>query len=792
MKFFSKKGWFSLFIFLLLSTTSCSYTEDINSLKNRVSELESAVLDLQEAFKEGKFISSLEPITDPYEGFLITFSDRSSIVLRQGKDGNEGVTPLIKIDNDGYWVVSYNNKETYQLIRDENNEPILAIGRTGNPGISVKVSVEKGYFVFQLYSPDDPDTIIETIPTSYSVNPANILKSVVEDANNGVITLTMEDGSEFLFNLDVIFPTSIVLLTDHIELFRNNPSSSFEFRINPSNAFVNWVYEGENPNIQLDKISSSRAGDSQSYVTVPGHYRITAVTPSVNENGERKVGQYTVKVESNDSNVEGEDVVALVITTKDGRGNNIQITSSLMSIAYDTRPQIYNLTVGGIEAIRTDSETFYVKIPYTVDTSNLPFECESNSQLTVNGVTSPSNINLSKPVRIEATLNDVSKVYTLIGYYSELPILYIDTPSPILSKDEWIKKSSIIVANAGEYNTQFQEVQMKGRGNSTWQQPKKPYAIKLDKKAELLGLPKHKRWVLLANYIDKTNLRTEASMFLGRQSRLDYSPRTKFVEVVLNGEFLGLYQLTEQLKIDENRVNVNEDGFLLEVDSRAGQDPDDIYFSVENIPNPVVIKDPDLNYDSEEVEFIKNYLTSVSTAISKLDTDANSAEFEELIDLDSFIDWYLVNEVTRNNDACFWSSCYMNLKRGGKLKMGPLWDFDLAIGNTIDNGSDNPEGFWLKITIPWYISLFKNEKFVEKLKYNFNQIYNTRFGWYDYIRLNRDDIREAYFGNVVKWQLWQSKTDQNMINIAFNNEVENMIGWLETRLNWMKAEFDKI
>ena len=65
-------------------------------------------------------------------------------------------------------------------------------------------------------------------------------------------------------------------------------------------------------------------------------------------------------------------------------------------------------------------------------------------------------------------------------------------------------------------------------------------------------------------------------------------------------------------------------------------------------------------------------------------------------------------------------------------------------------------------------------------------------GWYDYIRLNRDDIREAYFGNAIKWQLWQSKTDQNMINIAFNNEVENMIGWLETRLNWMKAEFDKI
>ena len=823
MKLFSKK-WYGLIMGLTLLISSCSYTDDINSLSNRISDLESAVFDLQEAFRAGKIISSVDPVTNAEEGYMITFSDGSTILLKHGKDGadgkdgvdgkdgadgkdgvdgkdgadgkdgvdgKDGITPIVKIDNDGNWVVSYDNKESFQQLYDENNEPIKAIGETGATGICVRVVEENGFYVFQLYSPDEPEIILDTISTPYSVNPANVLSSIVEDSNSGVITLTMGDGTAFCFNLDVTYPTSIILLSDHLELTKGTTSTTFEFRLNPSNAFINWIYDGESPNIQLDKIATSRAGDADSYVTVPGHYKITDIVPSVNEDGNRKIGQYTVTVESTGINVGGEDVVALVVTTKDGKGKKIQLTSSLMSIAYDTRPQIYSLNVGGVEAIRANSDDFYVKLSYGVNPENLSLEYESNAEISINGVSSPTTVNLSKPVEVEANFSGVKKSYNIIGFYSEMPIIYVETPSPIISKEEWIKNSSIKVFNAGEFDAVYLDVQMKGRGNSTWGQPKKPYAIKLDKKAEMLGMPKHKRWVLLANYIDKSNLRTEASMYLGRKSSLEYTPRTKFVEVVLNGEYLGLYQLTEQLKIDDNRVNVGEDGFLMEIDVRAGEDPDDVYFRVEDIPRPVVIKDPDITYESEEMKFLKDYLSSVSAAIRKIRTDSNSTEFEDYIDLDSFVDWYLINEITRNNDACFWASCYMNLKRDGKLKMGPLWDFDLSIGNTQYNDSDKPIGFWLKETIPWYISLFESKIFVDKLKSRFNQIYNTRFGWYEYIRLQREYIRYPNFGNALKWQLWDVG-NQTAINNEYDNEVENMIGWLETRLQWMNTEFNKL
>ena len=798
---------------LLSPITSCNnYDDDIKNLGDRVTALETSVVQLKAAYEAGKIISNVFPSSDG-KGYDITFSDGSVITIRHGVDGNNGsngangvdgidgqngVTPIVQIDSDGYWIVSYDDGGSFSRILDKDGNPVIAVvngkdgadGNDGKDGNCVRVVIdENGNYAFEIYSPSDPEVVISTISTSFSSNPASVISSIVKDENNGTVVLTMADGSLFTFNLDVAYPTGIVLLSDVINIHGKDRKDTFEFRLNPSTSYINFVYDGDNPNIQLDQISVTRA-DADSYVTVPSNYRIVDVAPSLDKEGRRKVGQYTVTVSSDVPDVEGEEKVMLVITTKDGMGNKVQLSSSLMTVSYDTRPNVYGINVGGIEAVKADDSTFYVKLPYGSDVKSLPLSFDCNGEVTVGEMASPETIDLSNPAMFTVTFNGAVKEFSLIAHYSDLPIIYVNTPAPIESKDEWVKKSTIQVANAGVNNGIYEQAQMKGRGNSTWKASKKPYAIKLDKKAGMLGMPAHKRWVLLANYYDKTDLRTEAAMNLGRRTGLDYTPRTTFVEFVLNGEFQGLYQFTEQMKIDENRVNVGDDGFLLEVDNHP--DEDEIRFTDDYVPQPIIIKDPDVEAGSEDYEFIKSYIASVSSALNTLNEDGNNTQYLDLIDLRSFVDWYLVNEITRNNDACFFSSCYMNLKRGDKLKMGPLWDFDLAIGNSPDNDSENPIGFWLKRKIPWYVSLFKSPTFIKEVKLRFNQLYLQRGDLYKDIRGQRDVIREAYIGNEMMWNFLEGKDKPNEISPAFDKEVEGIIDWLEIRFEWMKSEFDNL
>ncbi|MDE6165369.1 MAG: CotH kinase family protein, partial [Muribaculaceae bacterium] len=275
----------------------------------------------------------------------------------------------------------------------------------------------------------------------------------------------------------------------------------------------------------------------------------------------------------------------------------------------------------------------------------------------------------------------------------------------------------------------------------------------------------------------------------------EYTPRTKFVELVMNGAYHGLYQLTEQLKIDENRVDVGDDGFLLEIDGRAGEDPDDVYFRDNRLNRNIVIKDPDVAYGSDDFEYVKAYIASVSSALYTLGSDNGSQAYQDLIDVPSFVDWYLVNELTRNADACtFFSSCYMNLKRGEKLKMGPLWDFDLAVGNYVfagGEGYNSPTGFSLRY-VSWYTNLYKSPQFVSELKSRFDALYDSREDLYDNLRSQRDYIREAYIENELKWRRLNVGTNRDVISQNFDTRVEGIVDWLETRFNWMKGEFDQL
>ena len=436
-------------------------------------------------------------------------------------------------------------------------------------------------------------------------------------------------------------------------------------------------------------------------------------------------------------------------------------------------------------------------VPHIVESKMLvpSFEVDGG-MLSADGteiVSGETLLDCTHPLRLALTSDNSSKYYQLrVKSFTGLPVVYIDTENKaaITSRDVYVDGRIRIVEDIetrGAGDVFESAVKIKGRGNSTWGFPKKPYKIKFEQKTSLLGEPADKEWVLLANYPDKTSLRNETAFVMGRMSNLDYTCRTHFVELILNGEYNGTYQLGEQLKISHNRVNVGNDGYLLEVDAKAAAD--DVTFMVAHIDQPINIKDPNVEAGSEAYNYVVQYLQRTDSVLFSAGFDDAESGYARYIDVESFVDWFLINEISKNNDACFFTSCYMNMTREGKLKMGPLWDFDIAFGNVNYNGCDNPEGYWIK-RVPWYSRLFEDAAFVEKVKERFAYFYERREDIYDAINANADYLRYSVVENNCKWKTLYTYTwPNNMIWGSYENEVQSMKLWLEKRFQWLHGEF---
>lgn len=405
-------------------------------------------------------------------------------------------------------------------------------------------------------------------------------------------------------------------------------------------------------------------------------------------------------------------------------------------------------------------------------------------------------IDFRKPVKLTVFNHGKTKDYTVYVYsFTGLPVLWIETEGrvEITSKDEYLNAHLKIVENvrtrsAGDVTEA--DVKIKGRGNSTWTMDKKPYALKFDEKISLLDEPQDKSWVLLANYTDKTLLRNQTAFYLGSISNLDYTPRFHFVDLMLNGRYNGTYQLGDKLKIGKNRVNVGDDGFLLEIDAKAGAD--EITFRTNYLGQPVNIKDPNVEIDDENYNYIKKYVITAEDALfSDKFKDAEEG-WQKYMDMDSFADWYLVNEIAKNNDACLFSSCYMHLRRGDKLKMGPLWDFDIAFGNVNYNGTFSTDGFWIK-KATWFSRLFQDPAFVTKVKERFDYFYSRKDDIMNEINTNAQYLKYSAQENNNKWHTLYTYTWPNYdIWGSYLNEVQSMKEWLNARFEWLKTEFDKM
>ena len=356
---------------------------------------------------------------------------------------------------------------------------------------------------------------------------------------------------------------------------------------------------------------------------------------------------------------------------------------------------------------------------------------------------------------------------------------------------------------------EFGDVQVKGRGNGTWVQDKKPYQIKFKDKVDLFGMGKARKWVLLANAIDTTNLRIDTAFYLGRTLGMEYAFDGEFVELYFNGEYEGLYYLTHAVEINKSSVNLKDPmGILVELDNVYGWMED--YFETDN-GDKLIVKDV-LKEDNRDIamkEFLNKY-NQLETAISK----KNYKTICKLADVESFAKYYLLSEFTVNPDA-YWTSFYM-YKDGedDKIHAGPGWDFDLAFANKAWGNWMGEEFYSPTMTmarkneimtkemydeldlsavseVDWYgVSLSLSQIVfdlieVEEFRDVVDQVYmSTMYGRNDelmrWIRDKAEEIKDAAFADEQKWG-----------KEGFSDETNTVKDWIEERYKYFDHVYGK-
>lgn len=333
---------------------------------------------------------------------------------------------------------------------------------------------------------------------------------------------------------------------------------------------------------------------------------------------------------------------------------------------------------------------------------------------------------------------------------------------------------------------------IKGRGNSSWHwYPKKPFRLRLDEKDNLLGLKSAKDWVLLADYRDPTHLMNTFAFTVGQALGIPFPNHSRYVEVTLNNDYIGMYILTEQVEQGENRVAIDEtEGILLSLDVDDGPElspgeKDNFWSSVYKIP--VCVKSPEIIY-STQLSGIKSDFAQLETAIK----GADYAAVARLFDIPVFIDFMILQELVYNVEVDAPRSMYLHKNKGGKWTMGPLWDFDAGFDfdwGTMYTGHNyfksykelvlgtSPLNHTGGYNVPsFFTDLFRNKQFVAEYKARWLVVKEKLMTeCWDTTQLYADGFAEAMPRDAKRWPI-----DKN--NAA---EIQKLEQWLTSRISYL-------
>ena len=421
-----------------------------------------------------------------------------------------------------------------------------------------------------------------------------------------------------------------------------------------------------------------------------------------------------------------------------------------------------------------------------------------------------------------ASISKGSDTEGIWAFTSNLPIVIIDTSGQWIRDEPKIPASmKIIYDKSGGRNTlNSRHIDFEGkigielRGKTSLRFPKNQYGVETqddagnDKDVSLLQLPAESDWVLNGPYSDKTLMRNYlAYAFSNRIGR--YASKTKFVELFLNERgdktikdrhYVGVYLLIEKIKRGKDRVDIKPlkpaditGGYILKIDKT---DWYETYFFTHYSTRLFHVYPKGHEMSVAQKAWIQNYMSEFEAALAGKDFKDPERGYPKYIDIDAFIDHFIINELFRNIDG-FRNSTYMYKDRGDKLTMGPVWDFNLSLGNSSFNEGWKTDG-WLIYTnrVPfWWDRLLQDKNFTQKLAKRWKELRKDILATsklLDEIDQTAKFLSEAQKRNFQRWRVLGRRVFGNPSwgPPTYQQEVKQMKIWLQARLKWVDTHIE--
>lgn len=371
--------------------------------------------------------------------------------------------------------------------------------------------------------------------------------------------------------------------------------------------------------------------------------------------------------------------------------------------------------------------------------------------------------------------------------YAGLPRIVIETEDFAGVRDRETEiPSHLQIYGEKSPESEVYELTVRGRGNSSFKMPKYSMKLEFKDKVKLFGMPKSRDWALIANFGDKTHLRNYMMTRLSEWLGAKYTPKMQFVEVYLNRKYMGLYLLSETIKVAKNRVNIDENDttFLVEKEDSKKFDPpyiltdNNYYYHIKSPKNP----------SPETEDLLLDHLNAFENFMMNQYIHKRK-DVLDWLDIDDYVLYYWVHEYSKNEDGNYARSVFFTWKKGEPIHFGPLWDFDLAFGNASREQNKNPEDWYIRrYRLNYYIM---QNSLVDSAATAYWQEHRDTFkALIDSIPVYRAIIEKAIDNEYRRWPIikntenWALKDPYD----SYDEAVEVMTEWMKKRYQWIDNE----
>lgn len=395
---------------------------------------------------------------------------------------------------------------------------------------------------------------------------------------------------------------------------------------------------------------------------------------------------------------------------------------------------------------------------------------------------------------------------------TNLPHLYIETftGKNVTSKTEQVWARMWLV-NEQDAVTFYDSIAIRGRGNSTWQLAKKPYRIKFPKKTKFLGSDRAnaKKWTLLANHGDKALFRNALASYIGDLCGQTFTPAAKFVDLTLNGNYLGNYQISDQIDVRKKRVNVAEQdypltddsnitgGYLVEADGfKDFTNGVTGWYTRKGVPMTVHYPDED-EIDGSQLNYIRQFVNTFENRLFASDYADEETGYRAYVDSTSLVSWYLASEITANPDY-IWSMYYYKQRDDDHLYFGPLWDYDIAFNNDNRLTRQDPTHHLMADVAfsnngmeRWIDRMWSDEWFQRLVYRNYSRLYTQDL---EGKLLNKIDslsalLQESQELNYERWNIHSRALREIVLYSTYDEYVDDLRHFVTERVETLLEAF---